>query len=566
MARMVPFPMLPTDSSAERRLYEGFLAQLDESFVVYHSVDWVLSGRHDAPEQGEADFVIAHPDLGVLVVEAKGGQLRYEPQRRLWFQRGRSGEHALKEDPFHQVRGEMHSLMRILEAQRGWERWRPSLGCSVALPDVIYVEDAHPGAPTDDVIDHDDLDRLEARVAEIMRRWRRSGRTFGIEGMHALSMALGYRTEYRTPLRLTFDEEDKRILELTGEQAYLRSFVLHRRRAAVTGPPGAGKTLLAVSVAQHLADSGKRTLLTCFNKRLAEYLRHCVGDHAGLHVAHFHGLCTEVAREAGLDTTPPTPGTPDRVWFEQRLPDLLEEGARALGARFDAIVVDEAQDFRAWWWPALLALHVDPDEGVLYLFSDDSQNLYGGGELPVGPDDVLPPLPSNLRNTRAIHEFVSVFFDAEGGDAGTSKGPAGRPVEILGYQDEDELIRLLDAVLANLLDDEEVVPEDVVVLTPPGREKSRVWARRTDLAHVRLVDEPEEGAVLWSTVHGFKGLERAVVVLAEVGDRHAEDLDPYLRVGASRARNQLVVIAADPVAADIRRRTRRAPRRGSHPG
>jgi len=25
MARMVPFPMLPTDSSAERRLYEGFL-------------------------------------------------------------------------------------------------------------------------------------------------------------------------------------------------------------------------------------------------------------------------------------------------------------------------------------------------------------------------------------------------------------------------------------------------------------------------------------------------------------------------------------------------------------
>ena len=30
VARMVPFPMLPTESSAERRLYEGFLEQLDE--------------------------------------------------------------------------------------------------------------------------------------------------------------------------------------------------------------------------------------------------------------------------------------------------------------------------------------------------------------------------------------------------------------------------------------------------------------------------------------------------------------------------------------------------------
>jgi AAA domain len=564
MARMVPFPMLPTDSAAERRLYEGFLEQLDESFVVYHSVDWVLSGRHDAPEQGEADFVIAHPGLGVLVVEAKGGQLRYEPDHRRWYQRGRTGEHLLKGDPFHQARNEMHSLMRILGSQRGWDRWRPSIGCSVALPDLLYVEDAHPGAPAEDVIDHDDLGRLEARVAEIMGRWRRGGRTFGLEGMQALSMALGYRTEYRTPLRLAFHEEDKRILELTDEQAYLRAFVLHRTRAAVTGPPGAGKTLLAIGVAQHLADSGKRTLLTCFNKRLAEYLRESVGDHPGLHVAHFHGLCTEVAREAGLDTTPPSAGTPDRAWFEQRLPDLLEEGVRALGPRFDAIVVDEAQDFRAWWWPALLALHQDPDAGVLYLFSDDSQNLYAGGELPVGPADVLPPLPSNLRNTQAIHEFVSVFFEGEGRAAGTSKGPPGRPVEILGYRDEDELIRLLDVVLTNLLEDEEVAPEDLVVLTPPGREKSRVWARRADLTHT-LTDEPEEGAVLWSTVHGFKGLERAAVVLAEVGDRHVEELDPYLRVGASRARNQLVVIAADPVASAIRRRTRRA-RRGSHPG
>ena len=77
--------MLPTESSAERRLYEGFLEQLDDSYVVYHSVDWVMAPRpgapHTHPEQGEADFVIVHPDDGVLALEAKGGTLLSDPVR-----------------------------------------------------------------------------------------------------------------------------------------------------------------------------------------------------------------------------------------------------------------------------------------------------------------------------------------------------------------------------------------------------------------------------------------------------------------------------------------------------
>jgi len=60
---MVPFPMLPTESSAERRLYEFFLEQLPDEYVVYHSVDWVLAPaeRGGAPLQGKADFLVADP-------------------------------------------------------------------------------------------------------------------------------------------------------------------------------------------------------------------------------------------------------------------------------------------------------------------------------------------------------------------------------------------------------------------------------------------------------------------------------------------------------------------------
>ena len=538
--------MLPTESSAERRLYEGFLQQLDDSYVVYHSVDWVLAGR-GGPNQGEADFVIAHPVDGILVLEAKGGRLSYDPQTRRWSQSGHSGRHLLDEDPFHQANDEMQSLVEILSSQPGWERWKPSYGYGVACPDGTYDRSAHPAAPAEVVIDHGDLDRLAARVSEIMAFWRRGGRQFGSEGMDALATALGFRVEIRTPLKLEFDEEDKTIVELTNDQAWILSFITHRNRAAITGPSGSGKTVLAVEISKRMALSGRPTLLTCFNRRLAEYLRESTKGTPGLDVVHFHELCVRTAKEAGLELPEATAGL-DSPYFEHQLPELLEQAARALGPRFDAIVVDEAQDFREWWWPALLALHRDPDRGTLYLFADDNQNLYGG-TLPMSDVQVLPPLPANLRNTKAIHEFVSVFY--QGGNRPKAKGPEGRAPEILGYRGDEDLVHLLAVVLHNLVEQEKVPLEDIVVLTPSGSTKSML-RQRGSVDGFRLSHTVEPGTVLTDSVHGFKGLERPVVILAEIGDKHQEDLARYLYVGGSRARNQLIVLAAEPVARELR--------------
>src|SRR5207237_589249 len=160
-----------TESAAERRLYEGFLDQLPDDYVVYHSIPWVL--RPDprssgGPDQGEADFLIAHAVEGLLVIEVKGGELAFDPATRRWSQAGRGGMHILPKDPFQQASDEMHALMDILSHQPGWDRWRPAMGFAVAFPDGHYTRDAHPGAPAGLVIDHDDLNRLAGRVKEIM--------------------------------------------------------------------------------------------------------------------------------------------------------------------------------------------------------------------------------------------------------------------------------------------------------------------------------------------------------------------------------------------------------------
>jgi superfamily I DNA/RNA helicase len=354
-------------------------------------------------------------------------------------------------------------------------------------------------------------------------------------------------------MRLLFREEDRRILQLTEEQAYVRAYILHRDRAVVTGPPGSGKTMLAVAIATHLAERGTPTLLTCFNRKLADHLRLTTGEAENLHVTNFHALCMEVAKEAGLAV--PEPGTPgDRAFFEETLPGLLEEGARSLDRRYGAIVVDEAQDFLAWWWPALLSMHEDPDRGPLYVFADSSQNLYRGDEIPVGTGTDTLVLHENLRTTQPIGEFVSVFFDPAH-PAGVPKGPTGRDVEVLDYEGEDELVHLLEVVLTNLIDEEGLDLDDIVVLTPAGRDKSVLWARRA-IGRFTLSDDVNEGTVLWSTVHAFKGLERAIVILAELGQRHEDDIERFLRVGCSRARNHLIVLATRQVAREIRWRAK----------
>jgi ATP-dependent exoDNAse (exonuclease V) beta subunit len=123
-------------------------------------------------------------------------------------------------------------------------------------------------------------------------------------------------------------------------------------------------------------------------------------------------------------------------------------------------------------------------------------------------------------------------------------------VEVLSYKDPDDMARLLAMVLKNL-EAEGVGLQDIVVLTPSRAAKSEL-RQRGQAGEYELSSEPTPGKVLASTIHGFKGLERSVVILAEIGERHEEDLADYLYVGGSRARNHLIVLATERVAKRLR--------------
>jgi Nuclease-related domain len=62
--------------NAEGRLETALREQLLEPYVVYSNVAWLTKVDGDEPRDGEADFVVAHPELGIMVIEVKGGGIR----------------------------------------------------------------------------------------------------------------------------------------------------------------------------------------------------------------------------------------------------------------------------------------------------------------------------------------------------------------------------------------------------------------------------------------------------------------------------------------------------------
>ncbi len=138
MAHMFPDRIsTETKSDAERRLFEAFRDQLDADYIVFHHVNW--HGRDDEgrPRDGEADFVIAHPARGILVVEVKGGAIRYNRGSQTWWSTGRNGaRHQLKRSPIEQAVESQHRLLEELRQMRGLENVRLIGGHAVAFPDI----------------------------------------------------------------------------------------------------------------------------------------------------------------------------------------------------------------------------------------------------------------------------------------------------------------------------------------------------------------------------------------------------------------------------------------------
>src|SRR6187431_1721908 len=174
------------ESPAERRLYP-LLKELPRDYTVYCNRQWHAppKHRHGGPRPAEADFLVAHPDRGVLVLEVKGGAIRYDPATDQWF----TNDKLLQPGPFAQVHRTKYLLQDTLKASPIREIEFP-LGEAVAFPDLRFKSrDLGAGYVPERVIDGSDLDTIEKAVVRAFDTWELHDKSsvFGPRGVKALT-------------------------------------------------------------------------------------------------------------------------------------------------------------------------------------------------------------------------------------------------------------------------------------------------------------------------------------------------------------------------------------------
>jgi hypothetical protein len=494
-----------------------------------------FTGRQDG--DWEVDLILLLPDVGFATIEVKGGRVWWQDAQ--WHQQTAEGIKVI--DLADQAVSEKYLVRRWLEQHPRWTGGRPRMAHFVALPQQQVRDDTElgPGLPRNRVIDKDQIKDAASIVREVLSRpiGNEPDRAPGPDLTDLAVEILAGRGDPQRDLANLRDVRDDHVTHLTHEQYRVLSYAQGMPRFQVVGGPGTGKTFLAMEQARRWAEQGLRVGFVAYSRGLTTWVRRTVDRwpekvRGRVDVRTFHSLGREwgaVPDEAG-----------DQRHWDEEIPAQMAALAVDLpeAQRYDALVIDEGQDFGAAWWPAVLGALRDHDHGHLAVFSDAAQQVFGRD----GVGDLgLPALTlvENLRNAEAIGQVVNALMPGSMRLLGGA-GPAVRLVacpsgEVVARAD-DEAVALLDAGWAT---------GDVALLTTHHRHPMQVEAVEGHGREAFWDLFWDDSELFYSTVTGFKGLERPAVVLAVDGFRDAGTARETLLVGLSRARDLLVVVG-DP--------------------
>lgn len=553
MARLIPnIDVDEIDLKPERDVARALVEQLPNNVLVLHSYPWLRPDRNDRTGkvtliEGEADFLIVWPEMGILVVEVKGGTIKYDADDRGWFREVGSYSKPIK-DPFDQARRNSHQIVGLISNRVYGGNAPPfSHGYAVIFPDCIYSGALPPGADAAITLSSNDLGNMADKVARALRQWARTATpyAFSKEELGKVQRAILPAFNILPILFRTIEEQEERLVRLTDEQIRLLAFLGDNKRVAIEGVAGSGKTMLAKRQAETFAERGLKTLFVCFNKVLAKWLKQELPAELSelVHVHHFHALCAQLCRRAGIGFNPPERDS-EHFWKEEAA-YLLLDALEYIQEQYDAVVVDEAQDFYPDWWEPLEQLNEGRESGYLYVFYDPAQNLYNDGKVFVPAMGEPFRLPTNCRNTKAITGTCSKILKRE--IATHPLAPEGVSTEFI-FEKRYKIPSAIDSMVKRWMAIDKISCSQVVILSP-NRFKNSCLNGLNQVGEQKLTLDTTEWrhgeGILFSTIRSFKGLEADIVILVDIIDPGSVEYfclsDLY--VACSRAKHILKIVS-----------------------
>ena len=570
MAKLIPPVLKPdTKSLGERDLFLRLKQDPDcESWTVLHSLNLA---EHVRQLQGEVDFVIIIPELGVLCLEVKAHHAIGVEEGTWFFGRQRKRGKS----PFLQASEAMHSVRRQL-VNRG-------AGCSsvVCWSAVMFTHTAFSQTSPEwhswQAIGAREYHArpISALLEGILRNahrflrerspvWYSADASYpDEEDCKQIAQILRPNFEVLETPRERARRLEGEVRRFTEEQYAALDAMTANRRVIFTGPAGTGKTVLAIEAARRASSQGQRVLLLCFNRLLGRQLKEqCEPLEPAVTTTTLHAHMRKVADVA-------VPENATAQFWQQELPMLTAESLLLREDElylYDEIIVDEAQDIlRESYLDILdLSLRGGLAAGRWRLFGDfEQQAIYGLSNEDDGVlleafqtgrsgNAALFSLRINCRNTAQISTLVELVAQLEPGYSRVLRQNSDMEPRLRSFSTDREQINLLTDELEGLYS-EGYQGDDIVVLSVfrdtdaiATSVASAPWQQRL----VPLTQRPA-GHIGYGSIHAYKGLEAPVIILTDVTHVKTKDAAAVLYVGLTRALHRLIVLLNEPAKEDV---------------
>ncbi len=548
--RMIPGFIDESAPPGEVDLYRK-LESAQYGWTVIHSLDLAPSNHN---RRTELDFVILIPDVGILCIEVKS-------HREIGFDGDRWYPESITKSPFRQAQDARFALRRRLLDRLASFSQVPVVHCCI-FPRADFAV-----APN-----------LSIQPYEVMDRGRFEACATGealCDGLKTMVLRIIDADPTITPLKaplsvpqvtdfvnfcfpirtrrpeknaeICYREEELKQL-LREQQRPVLHLTEYNPRVLVEGGAGTGKSLIGIEVARRKAAQGLRVGYLCFNRLIGQWAASQLEcDHHPLLVG---GSALSVLMSLTGISVPDNPD--DDFWSDLPLAiqDRLTDPSCAHDARFDYLIIDEAQDIIGR--PDLLdciRLLLDGGlDGGRYLMLGDFRNqvLTGAAAL----ETTLAAmrcyaarwvLTENCRNYKAIGQIAMKLSKADRSTySGYLRQGGGLHAWNLGlYQDAADQVRqiitCIDSALASGFS-----AEDITVLSF-GAEHQSVLPLLYETCRRPFVTSGSKGVkgIRCSTVPAYKGLENKVIIITDVTPSDSGFDRSRFYTGITRAQERL---------------------------
>jgi hypothetical protein len=531
------FPEERNHEHAEKKVFDSLKA-IQDQYDIFYSRSFVTDGVGKRPEY-EIDFIIVNPQKAIICLEVKGGQIKYSGSQDSWFQNSK----ALKKSPDKQAQSASHSLLNLFSNLL----YEIPVGWGLCFPDCQLIDrnNVSPNVSKFQIIDEQDLNHIDKSLPMVfdfvqnqypdkkgIKRWQYE------KFKKLLLRDIGFVQILSTKIF----RDERQFVKLTKQQLNIFTRVAENKNVITNGPAGSGKTIIAKTLAQDLANEGLKVLFLCFNRTLANKIRYEFDrEEKNIEVKTFHSLSRNMIENE--DATWWSENKNKEDFWDIEVPFKFESLSSFIENCYDALIVDEGQDFKELWYDVIFKM-IKP-EGRKYIFVDQMQDIFNRfTQMPGNQQFFTYSLYENCRNTTKIVDYLSQVTKKE--IKVFENSPPGDDIVIKEFKNQIAEQKFLLDEIKSLTIEHSIQSNQILIILNSSKEDSCISnVKKIGKFDLKSLDNKarfERDTIHYTTINTFKGLEADVVFIV---DSHLIDNNMQSKViytEASRAKHKLYIL------------------------